>query len=110
MSQVAITGWTRGCNTVSAIKELREKAAIQLNEAHALVNRVLQNERVSVQVSDSTAATQLADSLNAVGLIVTTIAAGSRSYDGTLKTGVGSRAHGDASASETTSRLPTASA
>ena len=25
MSQVAITGWTKGCNTVAAIKELREK-------------------------------------------------------------------------------------
>ncbi len=76
MSQVAITGWTRGCNTVSAIKELREKAAIPLNEPRALVNRVLQNERVSVQLSDSGAATQLAKSLNAIGLIAITIAAG----------------------------------
>ena len=48
MSQVEITGWAKGCNTVSAIKELREKVPMQLNEAHALVNRVLQNERVVV--------------------------------------------------------------
>ncbi len=76
MSQVAITGWMRGCNTVSAIKELRERAAIPLNEAHALVNRVLQNEQVSVRLPDSKSATQLADSLNAIGLIAITIAAG----------------------------------
>jgi hypothetical protein len=69
MPQVAITGWKNGCNTVSAIKELREKAAIPLNEAHSLVNRVLENERVCVRVSDSLAAAELADSLNAVGLV-----------------------------------------
>jgi hypothetical protein len=76
MSLVTITGWARGCNTVSAIKELREKAAIPLNEAHALVNRVLQNEQVTVRLADPRAATQLADSLNAIGLIAITIAAG----------------------------------
>ena len=68
MSQVAITGWTKGCNTVSAIKELRENTTMPLNEAHALVNRVLGNERVEVRVSTAAAAKQLTDSLNRIGL------------------------------------------
>lgn len=73
MSQVAITGWTRGCNTVSAIKELREKASLPLNEAHALMNRILGSERVVVSVSSPAAAKQLADSLNSVGLVAVSV-------------------------------------
>jgi hypothetical protein len=73
MSQVAITGWTKGCNTVSAIKELREKTPMRLNEAHVLVNRVLGNERVVVCVSSPAAAKRLADSLNSIGLLAVSL-------------------------------------
>ena len=71
MSRVAITGWNRGCNTVAAIKELRERASIPLNEALALVNRVLGNEQVVVPVSIPATAQALADALEKVGLVVT---------------------------------------
>lgn len=73
MPQVAITGWTKGCNTVTAIKQMREKASLPLNEAHALMNRVLENERVVVSVSSPAAAKQLADSLNCVGLVAASL-------------------------------------
>jgi hypothetical protein len=68
MSQVEITGWRKGCDTISAIKELREKAQLPLNDAHALVNRVLANERVVVSIANPVTATQLADSLGRFGL------------------------------------------
>jgi hypothetical protein len=67
MAGVAITGWKRGCNTVAAIKELRDGAGIPLNEALALVNRVLGDE----QVPSPTAAQDLADSLEKIGLVAT---------------------------------------
>jgi hypothetical protein len=73
MPRVAITGWKRGCNTVAAIKELREQASIPLNEALAIVNRVLGNEQVVVSVSTADTAQVLADSLEKIGLIATSI-------------------------------------
>jgi hypothetical protein len=77
MSQVEITGWIKGCDTVAAIKELREKASMPLNEAHALINRVLENEHVIVRVPNSTAAEQLVDSLRRFGLAAVRLGAGS---------------------------------
>ncbi len=71
MPKVVITGWTKGCDTVAAIKELRDKATMPLNEALALVNRVLKNEQVEVLVSTPTTAQALADSLERIGLVAT---------------------------------------
>ena len=73
MPKVAITGWKRGCNTVAAIKELRERASMPLNEALALINRVLGNEQVVVPVSTLTTALALADSLEKIGLVATDV-------------------------------------
>ena len=73
MPRVAITGWKKGCNTVAAIKELRQWASLPLNEALALVNRVLGNEQVVVPVSTFTTAQALADSLEKIGLIATSV-------------------------------------
>jgi len=69
MAKVAISGWTKGCNTVAAIKEIREKARMPLNEALDVVNRVLRNEQVMVPVSTCAAAQSLADVLGGLGLI-----------------------------------------
>lgn len=77
MSQVEITGWIKGCDTVAAIKELREKASMPLNEAHALINRVLENEHVIVRVPNSTDAQQFVDSLRRLGLAAVHLGAGS---------------------------------
>jgi len=71
MFSVAITGWKKGCNTVAAIKELRERSSIPLNEALALVNRVLGNEQIVVPVSTAAAARALADSLEKCGFVAT---------------------------------------
>lgn len=68
MPKVAITGWTKGCNTVAAIKQLREKTSLRLNEALDVVNRVLRNEQVVVAVSTSAEAQVLADVLVGLGL------------------------------------------
>jgi hypothetical protein len=69
MPEVTITGWTKGCNTVAAIKEIREKAPMPLNEALDVVNRVLRNEQVIVSVSTLAAAQSLADVLRGLGLL-----------------------------------------
>jgi hypothetical protein len=73
MTKVAITGWKKGCNTVAAIKEIREKAPMPLNEALDVVNRVLRDEQVIVPVSTSSAAQALADALGEMGLIARTV-------------------------------------
>ncbi len=73
MSQVVITGWKEGCNTVAAIKELRAIARIPLNEATDVVNRVLRNEQVVVEVPNPTTAEALANSLERIGLIATSV-------------------------------------
>ena len=69
MPEVYIAGWRKGCNTVAAIKEIRERAALPLDQAHNLVNRVLNNEQVVVPVSSPEVARELADSLSKLGLI-----------------------------------------
>jgi hypothetical protein len=69
MAEVLITGWRKGCDTVAAIKELREKVPMPLNEAHALINRVLGNEKVRVVVPTPAGATSLTESLGKIGLI-----------------------------------------
>jgi len=73
MPKITITGWRKGCNTVAAIKEIREKASIPLNEAAALVNRVLGNEPVVVPVSTIATARALVDSLEGIGLTAISI-------------------------------------
>jgi hypothetical protein len=73
MPGVAITGWNKGCNTVTAIKAIREKAHISLAEALAIVNRVLNNEHVVVPVSSPDVAQALADALGTMGLIATNL-------------------------------------
>jgi hypothetical protein len=69
MPNVTITGWTKGCNTMAAIKEIREQAPLPLNEALDIVNRVLRNEQVVVRVSTHAAAQSLADALERFGLL-----------------------------------------
>ncbi|MDB5337733.1 MAG: hypothetical protein JWN70_3352 [Planctomycetaceae bacterium] len=69
MASVVITGWVEGCYTIRAIKTIREKAGIPLNEALAIVNRVIRNETVVVQVASSGTAQELAEALVATGLI-----------------------------------------
>jgi hypothetical protein len=71
MPTVAITGWTKGCNTIVAIKEIREKALLPLDKALAAVNRVLNNEKVMLAVSSPADAQALANALSGQGLIAT---------------------------------------
>jgi hypothetical protein len=73
MAKVAILGWREGCSTVAAIKEIREKASMPLNEALAIVNRVLSNEQVFLAVSTPSVAQALADALKIVGLIANSV-------------------------------------
>jgi len=69
MTAIEISGWQKGCNSVAAIKEIRQRAGIQLNEALALVNRVLANEKVAVSVPCRKDALQLVADLGKVGMI-----------------------------------------
>ena len=70
MPRVTITGWMKGCNTIAAIKEIREKAPMPLNEALEVVNRVLRNEQVVVCVPTHAAAQNLlADVPGGLGLL-----------------------------------------
>jgi hypothetical protein len=73
MPKVAITGWRKGCNTVAAIKQLREKASLPLNEALDVVNRVLCNEQVMVSVTSAAEAQSLVDVLVGLGLTASSV-------------------------------------
>jgi hypothetical protein len=66
--KVEIFGWQQGCNSVAAIKELRARAGVPLNEALALVNRVLANEKVAVCVPCQKDALRLIEELRRVGM------------------------------------------
>ena len=69
MPEVHITGWLKGCNTVAAIKEIRQRAAIPLDQALNIVNRVLNDEPVRVPVLSAEVAQELAESLRKLGLV-----------------------------------------
>ena len=74
MSTLAIVGWTKGCDTVAAMKCIRDKSPMPLNEAHGVMNRVLRDERVLVDVSDPFDADRLIEALEKFGLIAIPIA------------------------------------
>ena len=69
MVAVEITGWEKDCNTVAAIKEIRTRAGVPLNAALALVNRVLNDEQVTVSVQCLDDGSWLVDELGKVGMI-----------------------------------------
>ena len=68
MWTVEIKGWKKGCNTVAAIKLIREHGQIPLDKAHGIVNRVLAQETISVAVPTQDGATALIQELAAVGM------------------------------------------
>jgi ribosomal protein L7/L12 len=68
MAVVEISAWQKGCNSVAAIKEIRARAGVALNEALTLVNRVLANEKVKVAVPRQDDAAQLVEELSKVGM------------------------------------------
>jgi hypothetical protein len=69
MTSVDISGWQKACNAVAAIKEIRTRASVPLNEALALVNRVLANEKVPLAVPYRADALQVVEELERVGMI-----------------------------------------
>ena len=71
MPEVQITGWRKGCNTVAAIKEIRLWAAIPLDQAFNMVNRILNNEPVQVTVVSAEVVQELAGALRKLGLVTT---------------------------------------
>jgi hypothetical protein len=68
MIMVEIVGWQHGCNSVAAIKKIRTRAKVPLDEALDVVNRVLANEKASVRVSGATDAALLVDELASLGM------------------------------------------
>ena len=72
MPFITISGWTKGCNTVSAIKEIRERAQMPLDDALAVVNRVLQDERVVISLPTLADAQALGAALSESGLLAST--------------------------------------
>jgi len=49
MTKVVLTGWNVGFKKVSFNKFIQDKCDLGLKDAHAVVCRVLDNERVEVQ-------------------------------------------------------------
>ncbi len=48
-SKVRLSTWSPGLNKIRLTKLIREEAAIPLNEAHEIVNRLLAGESVDVE-------------------------------------------------------------
>jgi hypothetical protein len=64
-----ITGWKEGCDTVNAIKAIRDNASIPLNESLAIVNRVLHKEPASVPIPSTAVGQTLVNILTRLGLV-----------------------------------------
>ena len=73
MVSVRLTGWRTGCNTVEAIKTLRDLAQLPLNEALATVNRVVAGECVEICTATEGRATQLVAMLDKHGVLASYI-------------------------------------
>jgi len=69
MVMIRITGWKPGVNTVHAIKLIRNKAQIPLNEALSLVNDVLAGKNSSLRLSNIENASELVNLLNTLGMV-----------------------------------------
>jgi hypothetical protein len=69
MAQISISGWRPGANTVHALKAIRDEANVPLNEAHALVTRVLNGETVVLLLRVNSKAENLAIRLRGLGLL-----------------------------------------
>ena len=69
MAFVQISGWKPGfCDSIPAIKTIRQKAGIPLNEALDLFDRVLKKESVLVNVACMNDALELAAELERLGV------------------------------------------
>jgi hypothetical protein len=66
---VEISGWREGIKKISCTRLVQERLGIGLAAAKAYTDQVLDGERVTVAVDPLDAAIQLADDLNALGMV-----------------------------------------
>jgi len=66
---VEISGWRDGIKKISCTHLLRDRLGIGLAAAKAYTDQVLDGERVTVALEPLDAAIQLADDLNALGMV-----------------------------------------
>ena len=69
MTQLILKEWSPGLKKVSAAKLLQERAGLSLSSAKGCVDRLLKNEIVSVAMTNSKEATELARELSSLGVI-----------------------------------------
>ena len=74
MASLRLFGVEPGCDTVRAIKAIREGAGLRLNEALAIVNRVLGKEEVFVSAATLDQAHELPNRLTKIGMVVEVVA------------------------------------
>ena len=67
-SNVRLLSWSPGLSKVALTKLIREAAGIPLDEAHELVNCLLEGKVVIVTVSSENGAHQLAETARALGV------------------------------------------
>ena len=67
-SKVRLSTWSPGLNKIRLTKLIREEAAIPLNEAHEIVNRLLAGESVDVDFSSEIAAQRAAQDIRDLGV------------------------------------------
>jgi ribosomal protein L7/L12 len=69
MPKVVITGWKTGLNKVELSKLLRQHAGLQLGEAKAVVERLLEGEVVAVECPDAESTLELYRAASSVGAV-----------------------------------------
>lgn len=69
-SIINIRGWKPGFNKVSMTHLLRTHAALSLNEAKSITDRVLEGRLVSLELRESHKIHQLARELEAIGAMI----------------------------------------
>jgi hypothetical protein len=74
MTQVTITGWSKGLNKVQLSHLLRQHAGCGLGEAKRAVDDLLAGERLTYDFSDLESASAFCQSASAVGAVCSTVA------------------------------------
>ena len=67
-SRIRLSTWSPGLNKIRLTKLIREEAAIPLNVAHELVNRLLAGESVDVEFASEICAHRVAQDIRDLGV------------------------------------------
>jgi len=67
MKEIIIVGWVGGFNKVGCTKILREELGLTISEAKSITDKILENEKVKIKVTENHDVEALVKTLTALG-------------------------------------------